>query len=92
MGAFARGSSAAAIVLAIGSASWADVQASGSVTYVSADVVEVGGRRALVTAESHVMSGGREVSVTSLRPGMYAEAEIDDSGNLIVLEANGVVE
>ncbi len=81
-----------AIVLAIGFAARAETMARGRVTYVSTDVVEVGDRRALVTRESHIMSGGREISVTSLRPGMLVEAEIDDAGHLMVLEANGVVE
>ena len=81
-----------AIVLAMGLAARAETVARGRVTYVSTDVVEFGGHRALVTRESHIMSGGREISVTSLRRGMLVEGEIDDAGHLMVLEANGVVE
>lgn len=87
-----RSALAVGIVFSIGSAAWADVQASGQISYVSSDVVEINGKRALVTSESFISSGGREVSVTSLRRGMFAEAEIDDAGELIALEANGVVE
>jgi hypothetical protein len=65
---------------------------SGSVTWVSADAVEVSGQRALVTGESTVTSDGREVSLTSIRRGMPAQAEIDDAGRLIALYVNGVVE
>lgn len=83
---------AVSIVGSIGSAAFADVEAKGQLTYVSPDAVEINGKRAIVTADSHVMSGGRQVSVTSLRRGMFAEAEMDDSGQLIALEANGVVE
>jgi len=87
-----RSALALGIVVSIGSAAWADVRATGQISYVSSDVVEINGKRALVTSESFIFSGGREVSVTSLRRGMFAEAEIDDSGELIAIEANGVVE
>lgn len=80
------------IVLAIGSAASADIQTSGRITYVSPDALEINGKRVLVTSESYISSSGREVSVTSLRRGMFAEVEIDDAGQLIALEANGVVE
>ena len=80
------------IVLAIGSAAWADIQTSGRITYVSSDALEINGKRVLVTQESYISSSGRQVSVTSLRRGMFAEVEIDDAGQLIALEANGVVE
>ncbi|MDG2303702.1 MAG: hypothetical protein P8R42_03435 [Candidatus Binatia bacterium] len=80
------------MVLAAGSASFADIQRNGVVTYVSEDAVEVNGERILLGPDSLITSGGRAVSVFSLRRGMPAEAEIDDAGKLIVLEAKGVVE
>ncbi len=87
-----RSAFALGIVFSIGSASWADIQTAGVVTYVSADAVEVDGKRALLRPDSHITSGGRAISATSLRRGMFVEAEIDDAGQLIMLEANGVVE
>ena len=83
---------ALALPVAIGSASWADVRATGQVSYVSEDAIEIGGKRILLTPESLLMSGGREVSAASLRRGMSAEAEVDDAGRLIELQVNGVVE
>ena len=83
---------AATLALAIGSPSQAQVLASGSLSYVSEDAIEVDGRRILLAPDSILMSGGRQVSVASLRRGMPAEAEIDDAGRLIELEVNGVVE
>ena len=80
------------LALAIGSAASAEVVTSGSVSYVSAEAIEIDGRRILLTDESILMSGGREISPTSLRRGMPAQAEIDDGGRLIVLTTNGVVE
>lgn len=80
------------IVLAIGSAAQADIQTQGIITFVSADALEINGKRVLVTPDSYISSSGRKVSVTSLRRGMFAEVEVDDAGQLIALEANGVVE
>jgi len=66
---------------------------SGRITFVSQDVVEVGGKRLLVTPESHLMSQGRSISIGSLQRGMQvAEAEFDDAGQIIELDVNGVVE
>lgn len=80
------------LALAMGSASRAEVVATGSVSYVSDQAIEIDGTRILLTAESVLMSGGREISVASLRRGMPARAEIDEAGRLIELHTNGVVE
>jgi hypothetical protein len=78
--------------LANASAAFAEYRQSGRISFVSQDVVEIEGARALITPESFVSSDGREISLGSLHPGMVAEVEIDDAGNLIQLRTIGVVE
>jgi hypothetical protein len=65
---------------------------SGAVTYVSTDVVEVGGRRGLIVPGTSIMSEGRPVSIHSVVVGMPAELEIDPSGQALELRVKGAVE
>lgn len=83
---------ALAIGLAIASEAGAQTQARGVVTYSGDGVVEVGGKRLILTPDSHVTSGGRAISPGSVGRGMVAEAEYDEAGRLIELRVNGVVE
>lgn len=81
-----------AMLFASGSEAWAQKYARGVVTYLSEAAVEIGGKRMLLTPDSHVTSGGRVISLGSLRRGMVAEADYDEAGRLIELRVNGVVE
>ncbi|MEW6272525.1 MAG: hypothetical protein AB1689_24875 [Thermodesulfobacteriota bacterium] len=64
----------------------------GSVTWVSADSVEVGGRRALLTAGTSITSNGREVSLASVVVGAPAELEVDSAGRALEVRVQGAVE
>ena len=57
-------------------------QVSGSVTYVSKDVVEVAGRRGLITNATSIVSDGHPISIASVQIGMAAELEIDPAVKL----------
>ena len=85
---------ALALVVSSGAAAAAgDVtQVTGTVTYVSTDVVEVAGRRGLIVAETAISSDGREVSLAAIQVGMPAELEIDPSGRALELRVKGAVE
>lgn len=64
----------------------------GVVTYVSGDVVEVGGRRGLIVPGTSIVSEGREVSIASVVVGMPAELEIGSDGRALELRVKGAVE
>jgi hypothetical protein len=66
--------------------------ANGSVTYVSRDVVEVGGHRGLIVPGTSITSDGRTVSIASIVVGMPAELEIGSSGQALELRVKGAVE
>ena len=65
---------------------------SGSVTYVSKDVVEVGGRRGLITNATSIVSDGHPIAIGSVQIGMQAELEIDPAGQALELRVKGAVE
>jgi hypothetical protein len=65
---------------------------SGAVTYVSKEVVEVEGRRGLITNATSIVSDGHTVSLASVQPGMAAELEIDPAGNALEVRVKGAVE
>jgi hypothetical protein len=65
---------------------------SGRVSYVSKDVVEVDGRRGLINAATSIVSDGHPVSLDSVHVGMFADMEIDPSGDALQVEVKGAVE
>jgi hypothetical protein len=67
-------------------------EVSGSVGYVSKDVVEVGGRRGLITNATSIVSEGHPISISSVQVGMQAELEIDPAGEALELRVKGAVE
>lgn len=64
----------------------------GRVSYVSQNVVEVDGRRGLINAATTITSDGHAISLDSVRVGMFAEMEIDPSGDALQVEVKGAVE
>jgi hypothetical protein len=64
----------------------------GAVTWVSTDVVEVAGRRGMITTATSITSEGRGVSLASVVVGMPAEMEIDPSGEALEVRVKGAVE
>ncbi|MBM4246736.1 MAG: hypothetical protein FJ148_23570 [Deltaproteobacteria bacterium] len=68
------------------------VTTSGVVTWVSSEVVEVGGRRGLIVPGTSITSDGREVSIGSVTVGMPAELEIGSDGRALELRVKGLVE
>jgi len=64
----------------------------GAVGWVSPDSVEVGGRRALLTTETSIMSDGRPISIGSVVVDMPAELEFDSAGRALELRVKGAVE
>lgn len=87
---------AAALAAAVSGAgpAWATdpVVVSGAVTWISAEAVEVSGRRAILGAGSDIRSDDRTVSWSSIRVGMPASMEVDGAGRVLELRVNGVVE
>jgi hypothetical protein len=67
-------------------------EVAGTVSWISEDAVEVGGKRGLFAPGSDVRSGGVPVAKSSVRPGMPAEMEVDDGGRVLELRVMGVVE
>ena len=65
---------------------------SGSVTYVSKDVVEVAGRRGLISDATSITSDGHPIALASVQIGMPAELEIDPGGEALQLRRKGAVE
>lgn len=83
----------AALALAPVLARAADVTTvSGTVTYVSAAVVEVAGRRGLIVPGTSITSDGREISIGSVAVGMPADLEIGSDGAALELRVKGAVE
>lgn len=77
----------------VGEAQAADVTTvAGSVTYVTPQVVEVGGRRGLIESSTAITSEGRAVSIAAVQVGMPAELEIDPAGRALELRVKGAVE
>lgn len=64
----------------------------GPVTFVSSEVVEVGGRRGLIGPGTSIMSDGRTVSLASVVVGMPAELEVNSSGQALEIRVKGAVE
>jgi hypothetical protein len=87
-----------ALAIAVGLACPAPVRAAdvtmvgGVVTYVTSEVVEVGGRRGLIVPGTSITSEGREVSIASVVVGMPAELEIGSDGRALELRVKGAVE
>ena len=65
---------------------------SGQVTFVSKDVVEVGGRRGLIVPGTSIVSEGRPISLASVVVGMPADLEIGSGGQALELRVKGAVE
>jgi len=65
---------------------------SGVVTWVSTDVVEIAGRRGLITNATSITSEGRTVSLGAVVVGMPAELETDPSGQALEVRVKGAVE
>ncbi len=65
---------------------------SGPITWISADAVEVAGRRGVFAAESDIRSDEHTVSWSSIRTGMPASMETDSAGRVLELRVTGVVE
>jgi hypothetical protein len=85
------------LLLAIGVAATAMAQSEtqvyyGTVGFVDESSVEVGGERGILANGSSVMSDGHAVSLASVRIGMPATLEVDESGRIIELRVTGVVE
>ena len=64
----------------------------GSVTYVSEDVVEVDGRRGLITNVTSFSSDNHPISKGSIHLGMMAEMEMDPAGVALEVRVKGAVE
>ena len=86
------------LAIAVGMAGPASVRAAevtmvgGVVTYVSGEVVEVGGRRGMIVPGTSITSEGREISIASVVVGMPAELEIGSDGRALELRVKGAVE
>jgi len=55
-------------------------------------VVEVAGRRGLITTGTAISSDGRAISLGAIQVGIPAELEIDPSGRALELRVKGAVE
>jgi hypothetical protein len=64
----------------------------GPITWISADSVEVAGRRGILAQGSDIRSDEHTVSWTSIRLGMPASMETDSAGRVLELRVTGVVE
>jgi len=64
----------------------------GVVTLVSTNLVEVAGRRGMITTATSITSDGHPVSLGAIQVGMPAELEIDPAGDALDLRVKGAVE
>lgn len=65
---------------------------SGTISWVSESAIEINGFRGMIDESTDIRGEGGAASVASLRRGMPAEMELDDSGHALQIRATGVVE
>ena len=85
----------AGAVSGVAGAAWAASETStvsGPITWISADSVEVAGRRGILAQGSDIRSDQHTVSWSSIRIGMPASMETDSAGRVLELRVTGVVE